>query len=57
MHHKNLLFYINSLLLFLKRTNDDLGLQISKILNGFFTSGYDKRVRPNYGMCFLKSLL
>lgn len=34
-------------------TNDDLGLEISRILNGFFTSGYDKRVRPNYGeFCF-----
>jgi len=26
-----------------------LGMSISKILNSFFDSGYDKRVRPNYG--------
>uniref|UniRef100_A0AAN0LW25 Gamma-aminobutyric acid receptor subunit beta n=1 Tax=Polyphagotarsonemus latus TaxID=1204166 RepID=A0AAN0LW25_9ACAR len=30
-------------------TEEDLGAHISKILNNFFTSGYDKRVRPNYG--------
>ena len=33
----------------LHSTTEDLGLEISRILNGFFTSGYDKRVRPNYG--------
>lgn len=29
--------------------NSDLGKNITKILNAFFSSGYDKRVRPNYG--------
>ena len=29
--------------------HSDMGGNISKILNAFFASGYDKRVRPNYG--------
>lgn len=29
--------------------SSELGSSISKILNSFFASGYDKRVRPNYG--------
>ncbi|RWS31337.1 GABA-gated chloride channel 2 subunit-like protein, partial [Leptotrombidium deliense] len=28
---------------------NDLGRNITKILDAFFASGYDKRVRPNYG--------
>ena len=27
----------------------EMGANISKILNAFFTGGYDRRVRPNYG--------
>ena len=27
----------------------DAGANVTKILNAFFESGYDKRVRPNYG--------
>ncbi|XP_053205568.1 gamma-aminobutyric acid receptor subunit alpha-4-like isoform X2 [Panonychus citri] len=27
----------------------DIGLNITQILDSFFSSGYDKRVRPNYG--------
>jgi glycine receptor alpha-3 len=30
-------------------TSKEMGSSITKILNGFFASGYDKRVRPNYG--------
>lgn len=29
--------------------SSEQGNNISKILNSFFSSGYDKRVRPNYG--------
>ena len=31
------------------KESSQLGMSISKILNSFFASGYDKRVRPNYG--------
>jgi len=31
------------------KESSQLGKSISKILNSFFVSGYDKRVRPNYG--------
>lgn len=32
-----------------KSNVNDAGSNITKILNAFFDSGYDKRVRPNYG--------
>jgi glycine receptor alpha-3 len=30
-------------------TSKEMGSSITSILNKFFSSGYDKRVRPNYG--------
>ena len=34
----------------------DAGNNITRILNAFFDSGYDKRVRPNYGGEFSSSI-
>lgn len=35
------------------RSSRDASRNITKILNEFFSSGYDKRVRPNYGECMI----
>nr|ALS46608.1 GABA gated chloride channel RDL2 [Tetranychus cinnabarinus] len=44
----NLIFALNEEEDVIEKGNA-LGQNITKILNAFFSSGYDKRVRPNYG--------
>ena len=43
------MFLSYSLSLSLYYYSRDIGLNITQILDSFFSSGYDKRVRPNYG--------
>lgn len=44
--HTPMTYYATALVV---ERSQEMGSNISKILNAFFTSGYDKRVRPNYG--------
>ncbi|CAN8012709.1 unnamed protein product, partial [Ixodes pacificus] len=43
------LFFSSSTFLLCVNPQTQRGQNITQILNAFFTRGYDKRVRPNYG--------
>ncbi|CAN8032803.1 unnamed protein product [Ixodes persulcatus] len=49
IHLLSFIFFSSSTLLLCAHPQTQRGQNITQILNAFFTRGYDKRVRPNYG--------